>query len=232
VSDPRAIIFDLDDTLYPLRRFVQSGLSAVADVVACEVSVPRDELIAILRDARRCAPGRELQCLCSHFGLPASDVERFVNIVRAHWPDIRLPRETVRVLAELQPGWRIGVLTNGRADTQRRKVAALGLTDFVDAVIFAAECGDGRGKPDRAPFVAILEALDVPADRAVFVGDDLDADIFGASHAGMRAIRLIRDGWRGVSRTGVRPDARVQSLRSVPRVAARLVEGDRRVHAA
>ena len=232
MSEPRAIVFDLDDTLYPLRRFVQSGFAAVADVVAGEVGVARHELVTVLRDARRCAPGQELQCLCGHVGLPASDVERFVNIVRAHWPDIRLPRETVRVLAELQPGWRIGVLTNGRADTQRRKVAALGLTEFVDAVIFAAECGDGRGKPDRAPFVAMLEELDVTADRAVFVGDDLDADIFGARQVGMRAIHVERDGWRGVSRAGVRPDARVRSLGSVPRVAAGLVEGDRRVDAA
>jgi len=232
VSEPRAIIFDLDDTLYPLRRFVQSGFAAVADVVACEVGVPRDEIVAILRDACRVAPGQELQCLCSHFGLPAGDVERFVHIVRTHWPDIRLPNETVRVLAALQPGWRIGVLTNGRADIQRRKVAALGLIDFVDAVIFAAECGDGHGKPDRAPFEATLKALDVPADRAVFVGDDLAADIVGARRAGMRAIHVTRGGWRGVGRVGERPDARVPSLGSVPRVAARLLEGGQRVHAA
>ena len=99
MSEPRAIVFDLDDTLYPLRRFVQSGFAAVADVAACEVGVPRHQLVAILRDARRWAPGMELQCLCNHFGLPASDVNRFVNIVRAHWPDIRLPLETVHVLA-------------------------------------------------------------------------------------------------------------------------------------
>ena len=83
MSEPRAIVFDLDDTLYPLRRFVQSGFAAVADVAACEVGVPRHQLVAILRDARRWAPGMELQCLCNHFGLPASDVNRFVNIVRA-----------------------------------------------------------------------------------------------------------------------------------------------------
>jgi len=231
VSEPRAIVFDLDDTLYPLRRFVRSGFAAVADVVACEVNVPRDEVVAVLRDACRCAPGRELQCLCSHFGLPARDVERFVNIVRTHWPDIRLPIETVRVLTNLRPSWRIGVLTNGRADTQRRKVAVLGLADFVDAVIFASECGDGRGKPDRAPFAAMLEELHVPADRTVFVGDDLHADVFGAIQAGMRAIHMERHGSRGC-RTGVRPDARVPSLGNVPRVAAGLVEGGRRVHAA
>lgn len=232
MTEPRAIIFDLDDTLYPQRRFAQSGLAAVADVVACDVGVPREEVVALLRDARRFAPGRELQFLCSRFGLPDSDVERLVNIVRAHWPDIRLPLETVRVLGALRPGWRIGVLTNGLADTQRRKVAALGLTALVDAVLFAAECGDGRGKPDPAPFVAILAELRVPASRAVFVGDDLDADIIGAMRVGMRAIHVERDGWRGVSRTGVRPDARVPSLGSVLRVAERLVKGDQRVHAA
>jgi putative hydrolase of the HAD superfamily len=111
-------------------------------------------------------------------------------------------------------------------------VAALGLTEFVDAIVFAAECGDGRGKPDRAPFVAMLKALNVTADRAVFVGDDMAADILGASRVGMRAIHVDRDGWRGVNRAGVRPHARVQSLGSVPRVAARLVEGDWHVRAA
>ena len=232
MPEPRAVIFDLDDTLYPLSRFVQSGLEAVADVVASEAGVPRRDVAAVLRNAHRWVPGQELQGLCSYFGLPASDVARFVAIIRAHWPDIRLPIESVRVLTQLRAGWRVGVLTNGLPDTQRRKAAALGLATLVDAIVFAEECGDGRGKPARAPFVRILADLDVRADRAVFVGDDLDADIFGASRVGMHAIHLERDGWRGVSRNDARPDARVPSLGSVPRVAARLVEGDQRVYAA
>ena len=232
MSEPRALIFDLDDTLYPRHAFVESGFAAVADVVACEAGVSRAEVLEILRRAHRYAPGQELQCLCGHYGLSAGDVDLFVNIVRTHWPDIRLPHETARVLAALRPDYRIGVLTNGRADIQRRKVAALGLAEFVDAVVFAEECGDGRGKPDRAPFVAILDALDVAADRAVFVGDDLVADILGAARVGIRTILVERPGWSAVSRTGVQPDARVRSLGGVPRMAARLMAGGRRANAA
>ena len=134
-------------------------------------------------------------------------------------------RSTVHVLAELRPGWRIGVLTNGRADTQRRKVAALGLTEFVDADHLRRRVRRRTRQAGSRPFVAMLEELDVPADRAVFVGDDLDADIFGApARWACARFTWSGDGWRGVSHTGVRPDARVRSLQSVPPVAARLVE--------
>lgn len=229
MPEPRAIVFDLDDTLYPLRRFVLSGFAAVAAVVARELGVPPERVTRTLRRASRAARGRELQQLCRRFSLPASDVARLVEIVREHTPHIQLPRETVRVLAALRPRWRLGVLTNGLAAIQRRKVAALGLAGLVDAVVFAAECGDGRGKPARAAFLTVLDRLGTPADRTVFVGDDLDADIFGARRAGMRTIRVARgpciDG-----RTAYAPDARVERLRSVPSIAARLVGGEQRVY--
>jgi putative hydrolase of the HAD superfamily len=232
MSEPRAIVFDLDDTLYPTRRFLSSGFAAVADAVAPEIGVPAADILTVLRDARRFMPGRELQFLCDRFGLPASAVDRWVQIIRGHWPDIRLPLESARVLMDLQSTWRIGVLTNGYPDVQRRKVAALGLRELVDAVVFATEYGDGRGKPDRAPFLTVLDELNVPADRAVFVGDDLDADVFGAGRVGMRTIHIARDVWHAFSRPWIRPDARVSRIASVPRAAERLVGGEQRVHAA
>lgn len=229
MPEPRAIVFDLDDTLYPLRRFVLSGFAAVAAVVARELGVPPERVTRTLRRASRAARGRELQQLCRRFSLPASDVARLVEIVREHTPHIRLPRETVRVLAALRPRWRLGVLTNGLAAIQRRKVAALGLAELVDAVVFAAECGDGRGKPARTAFLTVLDRLGTPADRTVFVGDDLDADIFGARRAGMRTIHVARGACRDGG-TAYAPDARVERLRSVPPTAARLVGGEQRVY--
>ena len=229
MSEPRAIVFDLDDTLYPLRRFVLSGFAEVAEVVAFEVGVPSERVARTLRSARSAARGQELQHLCRRFDLPASDVARLVEIVRGHTPRLLLPRETAGVLAALRPRWRLGVLTNGPAAIQRRKVAALGLAGLVDAVVFAAECGDGRGKPARAAFLTVLDRLATSAARTVFVGDDLEADIFGARRVGMRTIHVARGGCTD-RRAACAPDARVTRLRSVPPAAARLVEGDHRVH--
>jgi putative hydrolase of the HAD superfamily len=231
VSDSsRAVIFDLDDTLYPLRRFVLSGFAAVADEISRDTGIAPARILEILRRASGIWKGRELDRLCDRLGLSRSAVPRLVDVIRQHAPRMRLPCETARVLAALRPRWRVGVLTNGMPEIQRRKVAALGLGDLVDTIVFAAECGSGRGKPEAAAFRSALARLGTVARRAVFVGDDLAADVFGAQRIGMRTI-LVGSRCQQPGRSSrVRPDARVRTLRSVPRVAERLVTGGR--HAA
>jgi HAD superfamily hydrolase (TIGR01458 family) len=49
------------------------------------------------------------------------------------------------------------------------------------------------GKPAAAFFAAALRAADVPADHAVMVGDDLEADVLGAQAAGITGV-LVRTG--------------------------------------
>ena len=83
------------------------------------------------------------------------------------------------------------MLTNGEPHIQRRKVAALGIGDLVDDVLFAAECGDGTGKPAPSAFRAALDRLNVEAARAVFVGDDPRTDIEGAAAVGMKTIHVM-----------------------------------------
>ncbi|MFI5177774.1 MAG: HAD family hydrolase, partial [Vicinamibacterales bacterium] len=207
---------------------------AVATAAAPELGVPAADDFTLLFHGRRFTPGRELQFVCDWFGLPPARVDQWVRLIRGHQPDIRLPLESARVLLELRQTWRIGVLTNGRPDIQRRKVEALGVRDFVDAVVFATECGDGAGKPDRAAFDAVLAALGVPASLAVFVGDDLDADVFGARRAGLRTIHVARDASHPLTRPRIRPDARVSRMADVPRAAERLMgmPGAQNVHVA
>jgi putative hydrolase of the HAD superfamily len=147
--------------------------------------------------------------------------------MRCHTPRLRLPAETIQVLATLRAGWRIGVLTNGQPAMQRRKVAALGLQAHVDAIVFANECGDGRGKPDPSAFRAVLDRLAASPERSVFVGDDLDADLVGASRAGMHAIHLTAH--RPIPSASAACRVRVDCLREVPLVAAQLVQGGDRV---
>src|SRR5262249_39632846 len=88
---------------------------------------------------------RELQQLCARFDLPESLVAPLVKTIRQHMPSLRLPQESRRVLRSLRRTWHIGVLTNGEPDVQRHKIAALGLIDLVDVVLFATEGGGGCG---------------------------------------------------------------------------------------
>jgi len=148
VADVRAILFDLDDTLYPYQAFVKSGFRALARRLATEHDLPVRPVLQVLRRALAGeARGREVQALCAHFHLPETLVPALVATIRDHQPTLRLPRESAEALRSLRGSWRIGILTNGTPAIQRRKIAALGVSELVDAVMCATECGSAQGKP-------------------------------------------------------------------------------------
>jgi putative hydrolase of the HAD superfamily len=225
VIPARAVLFDLDDTLYRERRFALSGFAAVAGAAAEESGIPASDLFrALQRTLRTGARAEALQRLCSTFRLPAERVEVLLDVFRTHEPRLRLPARSARTLAALRSDWRMAIVTNGPASIQRRKVRALGLAARVDAVVYASECGTGEGKPAPEPFAAAARKLGVPPDRCVFVGDHPTCDIFGARRAGMRTIR-IRQGFHraAVLAPHEEADAVIRSLDEVPAVAAALL---------
>ena len=219
----RAILFDLDDTLYPYGAFVRSGFRAVARRLAAAHGLSPRLVLRLLRAAwTNGERGRELQALCARLGLPEAVLPSLVALMREHVPSLRLPVETRQVLQAMRRDWRIGIVTNGAPDVQRRKIAALGLAPLVDAVVCARECGAGEGKPDPAAFHAGLEQLQVSADAAVFVGNDPATDVAGANAVGMPVIHLVAattDCPDGASCRG----HHVQRLTDVPHLANQLV---------
>ncbi len=194
-SSRRALILDMDDTLYPRERFVLSGFAAVASHVEAVHGIPAQEVFATLSRARASGGhGVELQALCAEFGLAADLVPAFVDVIRRHTPVLWLYSDVAGVLRQLRAnGWRLAVLTNGLPSVQFRKVAALGLASLVDDIIYAEEHAPG-GKPAAAAFRAALRALDVTADQCVCVGDDLLRDVHGARALDIRTIRVARPG--------------------------------------
>jgi HAD superfamily hydrolase (TIGR01509 family) len=67
-----------------------------------------------------------------------------------------------------------------------RQVAALGIADLMDAVVFSSQVG--RRKPAPEPYLAALAAVGVAADAALFVGDRVLEDYDGPRRVGMRAL--------------------------------------------
>lgn len=224
-----AVIFDLDDTLYPYRAFVGSGFRAVAKAVEGLYAVDAGVVLGQLRRARVDGHrGRELQQLCLAHRLPATALPALHRVMVEHRPSLRLPATSRAVLDVLRRRWRIGVLTNGSPSVQAAKVAALGVGPLVDTVVFACEHGTGQGKPAVEGFVEVLARLDVTPARAVFVGNDPATDVAGASAAGLQAIHVRRASLGNVSVP--RAAASVRSLLDVPAWAARLLAHEEAVH--
>jgi putative hydrolase of the HAD superfamily len=64
-----------------------------------------------------------------------------------------------------------------------------GLVERVDAVVLSSEVG--KRKPNPAIFERALAEVGAAPDEALFVGDRLDADVLGASRAGMKTVQAL-----------------------------------------
>ncbi|MYE90050.1 HAD family hydrolase [Candidatus Poribacteria bacterium] len=91
-----------------------------------------------------------------------------------------------------QMNLRMGIISNW--DTPlHAMVEELGLAPYFEVIVASHDQRVRSAKPDAAIFEYALNAVGVPAEEAVHVGDSFEADIMGAHAAGLRAILLDRD---------------------------------------
>jgi putative hydrolase of the HAD superfamily len=115
----------------------------------------------------------------------------------------------VATLEKLQArGVRLGLVTNGHPDFQRRKLERHDLGRFFEAVLIEGEWG--AGKPDPTIFHEALARMRARPEDAWMVGDNLDADIGGASAVGLKTVWVDHVG-RGAAGK-VRPDRVIRHI--------------------
>jgi len=85
---------------------------------------------------------------------------------------------------------KLGVVTNGDSQQQRRKLATLGILDRFGCVAVSGEIG--WSKPDPRLFLVACEAGCTEPRDAVYIGDRYETDVLGARRAGLRAVWLDR----------------------------------------
>jgi putative hydrolase of the HAD superfamily len=190
----RAVVFDLDDTLYPERDFVLSGFRAVALWAEERLGIPADRGWTELRRLFEAGFRGDVfnRWLEGHGFQPDSLVPQMVQVYRGHHPHIAPYPEVPGVLRRLRGRYRLGLISDGYVEVQKRKLAALGLASCFDDLIFSDEWGREAWKPDPRPFVALLERWGLAGDQAVYVADNPLKDFLGARRVGMRTVRVRR----------------------------------------
>ena len=212
-----AVGFDLDYTLCLPARDRETLL---AEAVAAADAPPVDEWTsrAAYRDAHRDHLTDETRApvferLLDGAGVDA-DPERLAAAYRERVNDALVPVDgAAGLLDDLRGRYRLGLLTNGPRRAQRSKLETLGWSDAFDAVCVSGELP--AGKPDARAFAALLDALGTTADETAYVGDEIEADVGGASAAGLRVVQVVREG-------GPDPDPRADAHVRVEALAATL----------
>lgn len=224
---PRAVLFDLDDTLCDFTsarrerlRFAFSTEGQFPEAVDKAKLVERmiDASIAIHPYAADHFPD-----LFADFGVGSHErAYRAAQWYRSNrFHSLQMFPAAVQVLQQARfshgsPGNRpIGVITNGPSDVQRAKIELLDVARLVDFIIISEEFG--AAKPDPTIFEAALAQAGAAPNEAVFIGDSAEHDMAGAMALGMATIWINRTGapW---AESGLAPDRTVSNISEVPRL--------------
>ncbi len=190
----RAVVFDLDDTLYPERDYVRGGFVAVAEWAASELGEERqavfDELWAMFEAGVR---GDTFDRWLERHGLARDENRRaMISAYRGHIPQLE-PYEDVRpTLEALHGAVQLGLITEGARAVQQAKLAALGLSQAFDKVVVLGEEDRSDWKPSPRPFELWLMGTGIAPAEAVYLGDNPGKDFLGARRAGWFSIRVRR----------------------------------------
>lgn len=186
LQDAEAVIFDLDDTLYSEKDYVRSGYEAVA------AAFPQIENMAqkLWRAFEKRQPAIDVVLATEGFAVPENK-EKALHLYRSHLPHIDLYPGVELLLQRLALQKKLGLITDGRPEGQRAKIRALGIEGYFQRIIVTDELGgpDFR-KPNDVAFCLMQQALDVPFEKMVYIGDNAKKDFAAPQALGMQAIHF------------------------------------------
>ena len=194
LSSVKAIVLDMDDTLYPERSFVFSGYREVANHCLREFGVfIEDELYRRFEAGER---GDLFSTVLKSKGvkLEEQEVLELVRIYREHEPKI-YPYADVDLLKELHgEGYHLALVSDGWQNVQKKKWKALKLDEYFIHKIFTDALGKQFWKPHPRAFELVSQWLELPFSEMVYIADNPAKDFIAANKLGMHSIRINRYG--------------------------------------
>jgi putative hydrolase of the HAD superfamily len=192
--DVAAIVFDLDDTLYPERQYAHGGFAAVAKAFAGELGSPSESFARMKRLLDSEHRPRVFDALLDELAIADHGdlVARMIDAYRRHPPAIRLFEGVDALLDDLRQRRRLGLLTDGRPAAQWAKIDILGLRNRFDAIVVTSELGPAFGKPSTRPFEMMSEKLNSRGSNIAYVADNPCKDFIGPNALGWRTIQVRR----------------------------------------
>ena len=118
--------------------------------------------------------------------------------------------DTLRTLQTLRGAFRLGIITDAQRVFVEPELVQAGVDEYFEVRVISSDYG--FRKPDQRLFETALQLLDVRPSDAIYAGDDLFRDVYGAQSAGIRGVFVQRDSQQEASDAQWRPDITVRTL--------------------
>ena len=181
----KAILFDMDDTLYGEKEYIRSGYRAIASIMPQVEQMERKLWTAFLQKKSA------IDEVLTAEGIYTDELkQKCLSMYRFHQPDIHFYDGVSELLHRCHiEGYKLGIITDGRPEGQRAKIKALGLDKLVDYIIITDELGGVEyRKPNKSAFVKMQEMLEVTFEEMCYIGDNINKDFIAPETLGMRSI--------------------------------------------
>lgn len=214
----KAVLFDLDDTLFSTTKFAgKARRAAVRAMVETGLDVPEEDVLRELDEVitefssnydhhfdkllQRMRPSA-LEHLNSAV-IVAAGVVAYHNTKIAELA----PFDDVYPLLEglRSAGIRTGIITHGWTVKQAEKIIRLGLLPYLDPQAIFISDQIGISKPNPKLYLTVLNDLALAPQEVMYVGDNLANDIAPPKSLGMLTTWARRAAKHTPEETGVQP---------------------------
>jgi len=231
IPHPKAIFFDLDDTILAFTEGAEPTWRVVSERFAPRLpQVSPDMLLGALNQTRTTFWSDPARHRIGRMDLSAARrkitalalktlgyVDEKVSIEMAD-AYVSLRDETIQpfpgaidTLASLQKKRiLLALITNGSKESQRDKIRRFRLAQYFDFILIEGEFG--TGKPDERVYREALGRLDVIPEETWMVGDNLEWDIIAPQRLGLTAVWVDFAGKGLPADSQIRPDRTIQYI--------------------
>jgi len=193
----KAVIFDLDDTLYPEIDYVISGFKVVSSKISeyynLDSNIIFETMINLFKKDKKNVFNRLLDSL--NIKYTNDYIITLVDEYRRHIPEIKLYKDADYIITYLyKKEMKLGIITDGYKIAQRNKLKALNIDRYFDCIIVTDELGKEYWKPHRKSYDLVKDKLGIEYEEMIYVGDNITKDFITPNKLGINTVLISRNG--------------------------------------
>ena len=184
----KAVVFDLDDTLISERQYILSGFKVISNEISNIYNLDREEIYEKMINLFEESSKNVFNRILDYFNIKYSkdEIVKLINIYRNHEPNIRFYDDVIPSINKIKKyGIKIGIITDGYKETQRKKIEVLGCKELFDEIIITDELGRKFWKPHEKAYRIMAQRLEVNFNEMIYIGDNEEKDFIGANKLGI-----------------------------------------------
>ena len=225
----KAILFDVDDTLYNREKAQYLVLDKIVEKLPQVFGkLSKDRILEAFLESDRISEtdweaGRHMDDIRDYrsklflnaLNISTDYAGQITDAYLREYPYINAPVEGAEELVKTASRrFKTGVISNSMPDVQYQKIKTLGMQDYFSCIVLATEIG--LKKPDPRIFLHTAKQLQLPPGKCLYIGDNYENDIVGAKGAGMKTCWFHRKNMK--TESSFQADYMIENLEEAVRI--------------